>query len=166
MGQTLPQSGACAGSFQGVLADPLGKMMLDFNQIAWPWFIGAFYDIFGALLLARSFLAVTSQRLITQSSAGFGGFSAPLLRLFCEQKVDAQFAAVSLVLGFSLQAISALGVNIKEAWTVLLLFGVLMVAIAAYFGTRRWIIERYLRAALRTRFSSDAEVEQQVANSL
>jgi len=142
-----------------------GMMMLDPNQIAWPWFIGAFHDIFGALLLARSFLAVTSQRLITQSSSGFGGFSAPLLRLFCEQKVDAQFAAVSLFLGFGLQAVSALGVNIKDARIVVLLFGVLIIAVVAYFGTRPWIIDRYLRAALWTMFSSEEDVERQVANS-
>jgi hypothetical protein len=113
--------------------------------------------------------ALTQERIhITCIGGGPGsdvlGFVKFLLSQ--EKKPQVQFAAVSLVLGFGLQAISALGVNIKEAWILLLLFGVLMVAVVAYFGTRRWIIERYLRAALRTRFSSAAEVEQQVANSL
>jgi hypothetical protein len=89
-------------------------MIFGATQVAWPWLIGACYDILGAVLLARSFLAVTSNRLIAQSSSGWGGFSAPLLRMFCEQKGDAQFAVVLLVVGFLLQGISALGVNITH----------------------------------------------------
>jgi hypothetical protein len=132
--------------------------MFDAGQVAWPWLIGACYDILGAVLLARSFLAVASKRLIAQSSSGYGGFSSPLLRMFCEQKVDAQFAVVLLVSGFLLQAISALGVNIDQTWIVQLLFAILAFALLFYLVARRWIVNRYLRAALRTRFPAD-EVE-------
>jgi len=140
-------------------------MKVEAAQISWLWFIGAWYDIFGAGLLARSFLAAASKQLITQSSSGFGGFSAPLLRMFCEQKIDAQFAICLLVIGFLLQALAALGLNSNGAVVILILFVPLPGSTVFYILSRRNLTERYIRAALSTRFPAD-DVERLTALAL
>lgn len=119
-------------------------------QISWLWFDGAWYDIAGAVLLARSFLAVAPARLIAQSSSGYGGFSTHLLRMFCEQKIDAQLAGVFLVLGFLMQAMAALGMNIGVHWLVLAFLAPLPAGLAVYVAMRRRITRTYMRKALRT----------------
>jgi hypothetical protein len=139
-------------------------MRIEVAAISWLWFIGAWYDIFGASLLARSFLAVASKQLITQSSSGYGGFSAPLLRMFCEQKIDAQFAIFLLIIGFLLQALAALGVN-SNGVVALILLAPLLGSVCFYFFCRRYLIERYVRAALATRFPAD-DVERLTASAL
>jgi hypothetical protein len=135
------------------------RMKIDVAQISWLWLIGAWYDIFGAVLLARSSLAVASNQLLTQSSSGWGGFSAPLLRMFCEQKIDARFATFLLVFGFLLQALAALGVNSRGAAVTVILFVPLPVSLLFYFLRRSHLTARHIRAALKTRFPSD-EVER------
>jgi hypothetical protein len=138
-------------------------MRIEVAAISWLWFIGAWYDIFGASLLARSFLAVAPKQLVTQSSSGYGGFSAPLLRMFCEQKIDAQFAIFLLIIGLLLQAPgAALGVNSSgAAVVVLILLAPLLGSIYFYLSCRRYLIERLrcldqrVRAAPTSRFSAN-----------
>jgi hypothetical protein len=45
---------------------------------SWPWFVGACYDIVGALLLARALLAATSRDLLANASSGFSDTATPI----------------------------------------------------------------------------------------
>lgn len=117
-------------------------------QISWPWFIGAWYDVAGAILLARSFLAATSNQLLAQSSSGYGGFSVYLLRTLCEQKVDARFAVVLLVVGFLLQALAAMSISIDNIWIAVAIAIPLPVIFAGYLIARLPITKHEMRRAM------------------
>jgi hypothetical protein len=87
-------------------------MHFDLSQATWLSAIGAIYDIAGAYLLSKALFAVKPIGLIMQASSGWGGFSTPLLRMFCEQKVDSRFGLGLLILGFILQALSSTGMKL------------------------------------------------------
>jgi hypothetical protein len=64
--------------------------------------LGALFDITGAAFLAWALVFVKARAIIRQSSSGYG-FTPTLVKMFSEQKIDAAFGLVFLMVGFILQ---------------------------------------------------------------
>lgn len=126
-------------------------MHFDLNQAAWLAVVGALYDIAGAYLLSKALFAVKPKELIIQASSGWGGFSTPMLRMFCEQKVDSRFGLGLMICGFALQALSSAGMKMTGLWTSFLV--VPGIGVLVWYKTRESTMVRNLvRQALNTRF--------------
>lgn len=108
-------------------------------------FGGLAFDIIGALILSRALMWARPQALAKQTEARWVG-NPDLLRALCEQTTDAVWGSIFLTLGFALQALSSLGINI-ELTILAALGGLLIVAVSTYLGTRKLSIKsRYMRA--------------------
>jgi hypothetical protein len=133
-------------------------MHFDLSQATWLSAIGAIYDIAGAYLLSKALFAVKPTELIMQASSGYGGFSTPLLRMFCEQKVDSRFGLVLLIGGFILQALSSAGMKLIGSIALALLLPA--IGVVVWYKLRgASMVRKLVRAALETRFEG-AESER------
>jgi hypothetical protein len=79
--------------------------------------LGALFDITGAAFLAWALVFVKARAIIRQSSSGYG-FTPTLVKMFSEQKIDAAFGLVFLMIGFILQGGRRVWVQIHELCTV------------------------------------------------
>ena len=129
--------------------------------------LGAAFDVAGAVLLARALVFVKSKSLMRQSTSGYGGVSAPLIKMFSDQWIDASFGLSLLLVGFSLQG--AAGYGYKS--TSVGLFGaglaILIVVVVTYFIMRRAAIERVFKRACKTMRKPDGSLmwsENEISN--
>jgi hypothetical protein len=86
-----------------------------------------------------------------------------LLRMLCEQKVDAQFAVILLGIGFALQALAAIGINVAGSVIVFILLVPLAGAVVAYATKRDALTKGKMRGALRA--SKGMDIEEQIAKA-
>ena len=103
---------------------------------------GLIWDIGGAAFLARSLFWIDDRRAMLETAAGFG-YNPYRLRVMAEQRHDARFGVVFLIIGFSLQAAGAAGVPSHESLPVIAAF-------ALTFASHYAIRSRTYSAALRT----------------
>jgi hypothetical protein len=125
-------------------------MTFDVNQAVWLSVLGALYDIAGAYLLSKALFIVKPKGLLMQASSGYGGFSAHILRMFCEQKVDARFGLGLLIGGFILQALSSAGVKVNFLWALVLMLPGIAVFAWYQFGSHG-LVRGEVQGALQTR---------------
>jgi hypothetical protein len=105
---------------------------------------GLIYDIGGATLLARALFFSSTRTLMIQATVRITGMPG-LQKALCEQRVDARFGLVLLILGFLLQLVGSLISTSAAAVLAVLLF-ILAVVVVAYCGLRRKLVERDYRA--------------------
>jgi len=65
--------------------------------------LGALFDITGAAFLAWALVFVKARAIIIRQSSSGYGFTPTLVKMFSEQKIDAAFGLVFLMVGFILQ---------------------------------------------------------------
>jgi hypothetical protein len=105
---------------------------------------GLIYDIGGAALLARALFFSSIGELRTQATVRITGMPG-LQRALCEQRVDARFGLVLLIVGFLLQLVGSLiSTSAAAVLTVLLL--IFAVVVVGYWGLRTKLVERDYRA--------------------
>lgn len=141
----------CQGiaSWAGAVPFPTGwkgssLISFDLSKASWLGAIGSVYDVAGAMILIRALFWAQPVELFRQAVQTWDADSE-LLRSQCTQKVDALWGSSILILGFSFQALSALGVAI-EGWlasALLLILAALGVAYHVWLRSkhiRRWYV--------------------------
>lgn len=72
---------------------------------------GIAWDISGAVALARGL--ILDDDTLRRRAGSYWGSSPPAIRGLCEQRLDAKFGLLQLLLGFSLQFLAAMGVSVS-----------------------------------------------------
>jgi hypothetical protein len=103
---------------------------------------GIVWDIFGAVALAKG-LIVDDDTLRRRSGTYFD-LSPPAVRGLCEQRNDARFGLWQLGVGFSLQLLAAIGVQLSWYLAAGLLVPLLL-AWFVYWRRAKWLV---LKASL------------------
>lgn len=111
--------------------------------------LGAMFDICGAGLLASGLVIVKAGTFGIQSISAYGGRSPPLVKMFCEQRVDATFGLALLVVGFGVQAVVGLGVKATSYYLLLLGIGLLLLVLVIYVVVRSRMTKRLFKRELR-----------------
>jgi hypothetical protein len=127
--------------------------------------LGAAYDIVGAILLAWGLTFVKARSIRRQAATGWG-YSPTLMRVFCEQRIDAWAGLILLSLGFSIQGAAGWGYKTTRWEVVAVGGGILAALVALHFLLRHRLAKRGFVSALRsekkpdgTRAVTDAQVE-------
>jgi hypothetical protein len=124
---------------------------------------GLLWDIVGASILARGLFAATPSAMLLQASSGYG-FSTNMLWMFFEQRTDARFGVVILILGFGLQLASALNFQPHPWRGFSVLVGLLALSFVAYLVLREHRIKHGFRKALNI-FADRAAPDSEVAKN-
>ena len=94
-------------------------------------FVGLIYDIIGVIVLGSA-LTATTDRHIEQLSQTYWDASVPECKTLLEQRMDSRFGLTTVVLGFSLQAIGATGLNISKHSVFYCLIALFLVTFVFY----------------------------------
>ena len=100
--------------------------------------IGLGYDIAGVVVLGWA-LAFTPDKALKALAGTYFDFNSALLGALVEQRTDAKFGVLLLVLGFALQFAGAAGLD-SPATADWALSAALLGVVVAYFFARRWIV--------------------------
>lgn len=73
--------------------------------------VGIVWDIFGAYALAKGL--ILDDDTIKRRASSYWDLSPPAARGLCEQRIDAKFGITQLGIGFTLQLISAIGLQVS-----------------------------------------------------
>lgn len=121
-------------------------MWIDPSQISFLTAVGLWFDILGAVLLAKAFATATDRALALAFDVGtYQDFNPPALKALCEQRIDAKFGLALLLTGFFLQLLSSLGVMVHTVAGLML--AALTIPAAIFYETKRyyWTMKAYVR---------------------
>jgi hypothetical protein len=124
-------------------------MWINSEQITLLASIGIWFNILGAVLLAKAYAAATDRSLAFQARAYFD-ISPPALKALCAQRIDARTGISFLFLGFVAELLSSLGLVIHVTFALLLAI-LVSIAISILYEENRyfWIMKAYVRIANR-----------------
>ncbi|WP_163268742.1 hypothetical protein [Chelativorans alearense] len=88
--------------------------MFELAAPSWLTAAGIACDISGAVALARGLFFVPDEKLRRQAGSYYGS-NPSAYRAFVEQRLDTRFGLAQLVVGFTLQAVAAVGVSVPFA---------------------------------------------------
>ena len=126
---------------------PYGHAWINSSQIALLSSVGIWFNILGALLLAKAYAAAPDRALAFQARSYFD-IAPPVLKALCEQRIDAKSGLLFLFCGFFAELLSSLGVAIDV--TLALVFGFFIpIPILIAYNTNRYfcIMTDYVRIA-------------------
>jgi hypothetical protein len=126
-------------------------IQVNIDNAAWLAVAGAVCEIVGAWLIARALLAKPQQMLA--QSMSYAGPSGPLLRMFCEQKIDTYFGLGLLIFGFIFQAGSSAGIKINLL-LLLCLVSILVIGFIFYIVRRDSLVKHQVQLCLSNRIPS------------
>ncbi len=120
--------------------------------------IGLGYDLAGIVVLG-GFAIFRMVNEVAAQSGTYWDYNPELMKALSYARIDTTTGTVFLVMGFSLQIASLIGVTTNQ-WGICLLMGGLVLAVLLYLVWLRRVLSKWLIASARKRIKEEDEARE------